>query len=127
MSDRVEAVMARVEFIKHNGKELLMLDFSNCKPGDVFLVIDEAKKTIRSCPENSVLTLTDVTNMRFDDRVTQQMKEFTTHNKPYVRAAAVVGVEGVKKIILNAVMLFSKRKFHTVDSIDSAKAWLAAN
>jgi hypothetical protein len=127
MSDRVEAVMARVEFIKHNGKELLFLDFSNCKPGDVFLVIDEAKKTIRSCPENSVLTLTDVTNMRFDDRVTQQMKEFTTHNKPYVRAAAVVGVEGVKKIILNAVMLFSKRKFHTFDSIDSAKAWLAAN
>jgi hypothetical protein len=65
--------------------------------------------------------------MRFDDRVTQQMKEFTTHNKPYVRAAAVVGVEGVKKIILNAVMLFSKRKFHTFDSIDSAKAWLVAN
>jgi hypothetical protein len=127
MSDRVEAVMARVEFIKHNGKELLMLDFSNCKPGDVFLVIDEAKKTIRTRSENSVLTLTDVTNMRFDDRVTQQMKEFTTHNKPYVRAAAVVGVEGVKKIILNAVMLFSKRKFHTFDSIDSAKAWLVAN
>jgi hypothetical protein len=104
-----------------------MLDFSNCKPGDVFLVIDEAKITIRTRSENSVLTLTDVTNMRFDDRVTQQMKEFTTHNKPYVRAAAVVGVEGVKKIILNAVMLFSKRKFHTFDSIDSAKAWLVAN
>jgi len=119
--------MARVELIKHNGKELLFLDFSNCKPGDVFLIIDEAKKTIRTLPENSVLTLTDVTNMRFDDRVTQQMKEFTIHNKPYVRAAAVVGVEGVKKIILNAVMLFSKRKFHTFDSIESAKNWLVAN
>jgi hypothetical protein len=119
--------MDRVVFIKHNGKELLYLDFSNCKPIDVFLVIDEAKKTIRTRPENSVLTLTDVTNMRFDDRVTQQMKEFTTHNKPYVRAAAVVGVEGVKKIILNAVMLFSKRKFHTFDTVDSAKNWLAAN
>ncbi len=119
--------MARVEFIKHNGKELLYLDFSNSKPSDVFLIINEAKQTIRTRPENSVLTLTDVTNMRFDDRVTQQMKEFTVHNKPYVRAAAVVGVEGIKKIILNAVMLFSKRKFHTFDTIESAKHWLAEN
>lgn len=119
--------MDRVTFIKHNGKELLSLDFSNCKPAEVFLVIDEAKQVIRTRPENSVLTLTDVTSMRFDDRVTQQMKEFTVHNKPYVKAAAVVGVEGVKKIILNAVMLFSKRKFHTFDTIESAKNWLAAN
>jgi hypothetical protein len=119
--------MAGVAFINHNGKELLFLDFSNCKAGDVFLVIDEAKKAIRTRPENSVLTLTDVTNMRFDDRVTEQMKAFTAHNKPYVRAAAVVGVEGVKKIIMSAVMLFSRRKFHTFDNIESAKNWLASN
>jgi hypothetical protein len=46
---------------------------------------------------------------------------------PDVKAAAIVGVEGVKKIILNAVMLFSKRKFHTFDNIESAKNWLVAN
>jgi hypothetical protein len=119
--------MDRVAFINHNAKELLFLDFSNCKAGDVFLVIDGAKKAICTRPENSVLTLTNVTNMRFDDRVTAQMKELTVHNKPYVKAAAVVGVEGVKKIILNAVMLFSKRKFHTFDSMESAKNWLTAN
>ena len=119
--------MERVTFINHNGKEILFVDFSNCKPGDVFLVIDEVKRTIRTRPENSVLTLTDVTNMRFDDRVSDQMKEYTAHNKPYVRAAAVVGVEGVKKVILNAVMLFSKRKFQTFDTIERAKNWLAAN
>lgn len=119
--------MARVEFIKHNGKEILSLDFSNSKPGDVFLIINEAKQSIRTRPESSVRTLTDVTNMRFDENVTQQLKEFTSHNRPYVSAAAVVGVEGVKKIILNAVMLFSKRKFHTFDNVESAKNWLAAN
>ena len=119
--------MARVEFIKHNGKEILFLDFSNCKPGDVFVIIEEAKRTIRTRPENTVLTLTDVTNMRFDEQVSEQMKSFTAHNKPYVKAAAVVGVEGIKKIVLNAVMLFSKRKFHTFDNRESAKAWLVTN
>ena len=119
--------MGRVAFIKHNGKEILFLDFSNCKPEDVLPVIDEAKKAIRTRPENSVLTLTNVTNTRFDERVSEQMKQFTTHNKPYVRAAALVGVEGIKKIILQAVMLFSKRKFHTFETIESAKNWLSDN
>jgi len=119
--------MARIAFIKHNETEILHLDFSNCKPDDVFPIVEEAKKAISTRPQNSVRTLTDVTNMRFDERVSEKMKEFTVHNRPYVRAAAVVGVEGVKKIILNAVMLFSKRKFHTFDDVASAKNWLIAN
>jgi hypothetical protein len=119
--------MTRVASIKHSDKEILFLDFSNCRPDDVFPIIDEAKKAICTRPENSVFTLTNVTNMRFDDRVSERMKEFTIHNKPYVRAAAVVGVEGVKKIILSAVMLFSKRKFHSFYDLESAKNWLVTN
>ena len=119
--------MDRVAFIKHNGKELLFWIFRIARPWTFSWSLTKRKKAIRTRPENSVLTLTDVTNMRFDDRVTEQMKEFTVHNKPYVKAAAVVGVEGVKKILLNAIMLFSKRKFHTFDNIESAKNWLAAN
>jgi hypothetical protein len=28
------------------------------------------------------------------------MKQFSVHNKPYVKAAAVVGITGLKRIIL---------------------------
>jgi hypothetical protein len=81
----------RVQFIRHNVKEILFLDFSERKAGEVSLIIDKAKSVIAKRPENSLLTLSNVTNARFDDTVSQRMKEFTAHNKPFVKAAAVVG------------------------------------
>lgn len=116
--------MEQVQFIKHGGKEILFLNFSGCKPHEALPIIEEAKKAIRTRPEQSVLTLTDVTDMRFNEQVTAQMKEFTAHNKPYVKAAAVVGVVGIKKILFEAVMLFSKRKLHAFDAVGQAKDWL---
>jgi hypothetical protein len=118
-------VSDRVQFITHNGKEILFLNFSSCAINEMVQVIEEAKRAIRTKPEGSVLTLTDVTNARFDETVTQKMKEFTVHNKPYVKAAAVIGVVGIKKIIYEAVLLFSGRKIHVFDKIDDAKNWLA--
>jgi hypothetical protein len=53
------------------------------------------------------------------------LKEFTRHNKPYVIAAAVVGITGLKQIIYNAVLKFSGRNLVAFDSVDRAKDWLA--
>lgn len=119
--------MERVKFIQHSGKEILLLDFSGCTAEDACGVIEQALPVIRTRPQQSLLTLTDVTNMRFDDRLSQKMKEFTAQNKPYVRAAAVVGVTGLKKILFDAVVIFSKRKFQAFDDLEKAKAWLIAN
>jgi len=119
--------MERIRFVQHNGKEILFLDFSECKAGEVPALIAESKTVIRTKPANSLLTLTDVTNTRFDDNVTAGMKEFAAHNKPYVKAAAVVGITGLKKILFDAVMVFSKRKIHAFDSVEQAKAWLVSN
>jgi len=119
--------MERITFIHHKGQEILFLDFSGCRAEEVAPLIDRAKTLIAARPEQSLLTLTDVTDMRFDDAVSQRMKEFTAHNKPYVRAAAVVGVTGIKKILFEAVVLFSKRKLHTFDTIEQAKDWLVTN
>lgn len=117
--------MERVRFIRHNHTEILFLDFSECKAAEVFPLIEKAKAVIASQAERSLLTLTDVTNMRFDDTLNQRMKEFTAHNKPFVKAAAVVGVTGIKKILFEAVMLFSKRKLHAFETIEQAKTWLS--
>ena len=119
--------MNRIRFINHNGKQLLFLDFSSCKADEALKTINEAKKVIKDQPENSLLVLTDVTDGAFNTKVTDAMKEFAAHNRPYVKASAVVGITGLKKIIYDAVLMFSKRNISTFDSIDSAKEWLAHN
>ncbi len=116
----------RVRFIQHEGKDILLLDFSGCMADEVLVMIDKAKDVISSQPEKSLLTLADVTDARFNERVSQDMKEFTAHNKPYVKASAVVGITGLKRIIFDAVMRFSGRKISAFDNIEEAKTWLAA-
>jgi len=114
----------KVRFIQHDGKKILHLDFSRSKAEDVLATISAAKRAIGMQPEKSLLTLTDVTDARFNDAVAQEMKDFTAHNRPFVRAAAVVGVTGLKRIIFEAVIAFSGRKLSTFDSIEKAKQWL---
>ena len=117
----------RVRFIKHHEKEILLLDFSNSGTDEVLKIIEDAKRVISTKPENSLLTLTDVTNARFNEKVGDSMKVFSAHNKPYVKAAAVVGITGLKKIIFGAVMAFSKRNLESFDEVEQAKNWLVDN
>ncbi len=117
----------RVRFISHGEKEILFLDFSNTQANDVLRIIDRAKEVISTRPKNSLLTLTDVTNARFNEAVGEGMKQFTAHNKPYVRAGAIVGITGLKRVIFGAVMTFSKRKLESFDDLEQAKVWLAGN
>lgn len=116
--------MERVRFVQHGGKDILLVDFSECKPDEAHLVIDKAKALISTKPMQSLLTLTNVTNLRFDEKLNDHMKEYAAHNKPFVRAGAVVGIVGLKKIIFQAVMMFSKRKLDVFDTVDQAKTWL---
>jgi len=117
--------MERIRFIQHKGTEILYLDFSGCQAAEVFPLIAQAKTVIASRPPLSLLTLTDVTDTQQNDAVNQQMKIYTAHNKPYVKAAAVVGVEGFKKILLDTIVRISKRQIHPFDTIEQAKDWLA--
>lgn len=118
--------MERVRFIQHGGKDILLVDFSDCKADEAYFIIDKAKALISTKPHQSLLTLTDVTNFRFNEKVSDLMKEYAAHNKPFVKAAAVVGIVGLKKIIYQGVMMFSQRKLHAFDTVDEAKTWLAA-
>ena len=117
--------MDRVKFIEHKGKRILHLDFSHFKAEQVLPVIEQARAIIAAQPPKSVYTLTDVTESGFNSKVSDSLKEFVAHNKPFVAASAVVGVTGLKQIILNAVMKFSGRHLHAFDSLDQAKDWLA--
>ncbi len=129
LSSRKEENMAseRIKFINHAGRDILFLNFVDCSTDEVLRTIDEAKQIIGNQPEASLLTLTDVTNARFNEVVTEHMKDFTTHNKPYVKAAAIIGITGIKKIIFESVMMFSRRKIHVFDNMNEAKDWLATN
>ena len=116
--------MERVQFIDYGGTEILYLDFSNADVQQVLEVIDKAAGVIRARPTKSMLTLTYTDKAKFDGDVIKAMKEFAKGNEPHVKAAAIVGIKGLQKIILDAVSLFSKREFGLFEDIDEAKRYL---
>jgi hypothetical protein len=114
----------RIQIIDYKGKEIIYLDFSDCNVNEVFEIIEMAKKIIRAQPLNSVLTLTNVSGTKYNREVIQVMKEFANDNKPFVKAGAVVGIDGLKKVVYDAITRFSERNLPAFDDNEKAKDWL---
>lgn len=117
--------MERIKFIQHKGAEILYLDFSGCHVAEIFPLIAHAKTVIASRPPQSLLTLTNVTGTQQNEAVNQQFKIFTAHNKAYVKAAAAVGIDGLKKTVLDTIERIEKRQIHPFETVEQAKDWLA--
>ena len=116
--------MDRARFIDYKGTRIFFIDFSNCPIEEAQGVILAAKPLIRGESEKSVLTLTYTDGGKFDSDIISSLKEFTKGNEPYVKAAAVVGITGLQKIVLDAVSFFSNREFATFDDMEKAKEYL---
>lgn len=117
--------MSRVEFVTHRGKRILFINFAGVDPDHAAEALAEAKAVIAREPLNSLLTLTDISNTKFPKQVTEMMKAYTAHNKPYVRAAAVVGCDGLRKALVYVVSAFTGRDLAPFDDLEKAKDWLA--
>ena len=120
--------MPRTRFIEHAGRKILLLDFSGIDDTHAALdAITEARELIaRQAPDGSLLTLTNVTASHFDSGVLKAIRELAEHNRPYVRAGAVVGLAGLMKVVYNTIIHLTGRNLKSFDDLDAAKAYLVA-
>ena len=118
--------MARIEEFTHDGKNFIYLDISGFKTNDEFIqFIEESKPIIAKYAEQSLHTITNITDVRFDTRTKELATEWMTHNKPYVKFGAVVGMSGIKKIIVNTIFTLSGRKnMNAASTKKEAIEWL---
>jgi hypothetical protein len=117
--------VGRISVVEHQGKRILLMDFSGLRPGEEFeRGIAEAKGYIASQPAKSVRSVFDATGAVYNAAVLGALKDFTVHNEPYMRASAVVGVQGLLSVALVAVSTFSGRTFQTFPDRRSAMDWL---
>lgn len=113
--------MDRIKFLNHGTERILLLDFSGLIPEDLEALVAEAKKIIHAEPPASVLTLTKVDGARFNSTTVSLLKNFAKENEPFVRKAAIVGLEGLQKFVLDAVSKFTRREFYVCGTVDEAK------
>lgn len=115
----------RARFVEHLGRSVLFIDLSGIRDRlTAFRAMDELRALVATQPERSLLTLTLVEGSRFDPEIIQAVKELALHNKPFVKAAAVVGLSGVQRVAYAAVLLFSGRHVPSFRGIGEAMDWL---
>jgi hypothetical protein len=103
--------MERIEEFTRNGKNFVYIDVSNIKKNEDFIkIIDIIKPLIAKYPENSVYTIVNVENILFDTETKGIAAECFTHNNPYVKCGAIIGLDGIKKMMVNAIVKLSGRK-----------------
>ena len=101
---------ARIEEFTFNRKNFMYIDFSNLKSNEDFIeAIENIKPVIKKYPPNSLYTIANIANVRFDTGTKEYVVEYMEHNKPYVKYGAIIGFDGIKKIFVNSIFKLSKR------------------
>ncbi|SRR5574344_444253 len=117
--------MREPKFISREGIPILYVDFSNLKSKDeIFELIDLAKKSISMRPPKSVLTLTNLANMYFNTEVYTAISDYAKMNEPYVKACAVIGLNGLMMIFYNGFLKLTKRDVRAFSSEEEAVNYL---
>ena len=115
----------RVRFIPHRGKQILLVDLSNCSATEVEKIIRELPSIVTAQPRGSVLILSDFTGASFDQDAIRTMQQSAVFDKPYVRKSAWVGAESLPEVFRNSLKSFARREFPAFESREEALTWLA--
>lgn len=97
----------RVEWIHHNGKKVLFADYSNVKTQEELLEIQ--KESIRVAREISgtFLSMGDVTNSALGPDFMKEAKLQGKEFKHKMDKSAIIGITGLKGMLLKGFNLFS--------------------
>ena len=101
--------MPKNRWVEQGGKKVYVVDFSHTDAVGVKAAIQEGKAVISQQAPLSLLCLVDATGTQFSLEVSDLVKDFAMHNKPYIKMTAIIGVVGIAKVVLNTTIAFTKR------------------
>jgi|SRR5690554_2711018 hypothetical protein len=121
-------VTNEIRSVFYKDQEIIVIDFSEvgADKEKALAIIAEVFPTLSSYPKNSVLTLTNVSGLRFDKEVLEAFKESILQVRPYQRKAAVIGMKGIQKAAYTFVTMLTMDITRSFDSELEAKEWLVS-
>jgi hypothetical protein len=114
-----------IRFIAYQGKQILLIDLSNCASAEVETIFRAVPNIVTTRPRGSVLILSDFGGASIDQEAIRIMKETAVFDKPYVKKSAWTGVEDMPEGAFENLSGFSRREFSVFQTREKALAWLA--
>ncbi len=118
--------MERVSFVKHKNRDILVVDISGIRNVEESIAtLQNATRLVKAQAPGSLLMLTNVSGTHYDTAGADAIKTYSRENTPFVKASAVVGVSGIKRLVLNTIVKITGRRIMPFDDLEAAKDWLA--
>jgi hypothetical protein len=114
----------RIRFITHQGKQVLLIDLSNCSPDALDKIFRALPDVVTARPLGSVLILSDFTGASFDEESIRLIQQTAVFDKPYVKRSAFVGTEKFPESFSQNLSRFSLREFPSFRTREEALTWL---
>jgi hypothetical protein len=114
----------RIHFIEHQGKRILLIDYSHAQATEMQLLLVSVQAIIAKQKRESVLALADLTGAEIDHAVAMKIKEVLTLDRPFVRKSAWVGTEHIPHAFMENFHTFSQREIVTFKTREEALDWL---
>jgi hypothetical protein len=117
-----------VSWIEHLGKRILYVDYRGAKNADDSLPILKEAIEIERSSAGHLLLLQNYTGTYANQEFYEEIKVLGKQVQDKVFRNAVVGFDGIKKILLSGYILFTGDKtIKTFDAEEPAKKWLVAD
>lgn len=124
IEDYQSEAKARMKWITYKGKEILIDDYSNLFPEQFAPLVKNIVELTFKSGKKDILLIVDVSNSYTNKDAVNAFVEAGKVSRPLLQKTAVVGITGVKKILLNFVNKLSGVNTKTVSTIEEAKEWL---
>jgi len=113
------------EFVIFGGS-FIYFDLSEFETNDEYKsFVETAKKRVAKYAEQSLFSITNIKNVKFNSETRKIIAEWMAYNKPYIKYGAVIGFDGIKKLMVNAIFRMCGRKNMTFSSDrEHATEWL---
>ena len=116
----------RLQFIKHKGHAVFIIDFSHCTAKEMLALLDRVRTDVARHAPGSVVTLADFTGAEVDKKVATRIKEVLTLDRPFVKKSAWVGAETLPHVFYENFKTFSQRDLPQFKTREEALEWLVA-
>src|SRR5439155_7464027 len=98
----------RIRFITHEGKQILLVDLSNCSAAQADEICHMVPRFVTAQPKGSVLILGVFTGTKLDKMAFTTLKEATVFDRPLVKRSAWVGTDILTMPCYHTVKCFSQ-------------------
>lgn len=116
--------MKKYCFVNYKNKNILLLDFSNLSVRDIFKLLDESKSFICKQPKNSVLSLINITNIKYDANIINAFKKYVADNQNYILASAIYGASFFQGIAIETFVKSTSISIKICKDELEGKNWL---